>query len=69
MSTTKNTSYTTVAKLIEAFKEAGVIKETDKKLNVLFDNWNASPLFKGNLWVEILSFTIIGEKHSVVSFK
>ena len=38
MSTTKNTSYTTVAKLIEALKDKGVIKDTDKQLNILFDN-------------------------------
>ena len=46
MSTTENTHYTSTAKLIKAFKEAGVIKGADKQLNVVFDNWNVHSSFQ-----------------------
>ena len=44
--------FTGIGKLIKELKDAGVIKETDEQLNVLFDDWGESKLlFKGNyLW-------------------
>ena len=55
-------SFTSVGKLIETLKEKGVIKETDTQLNVLFDFWAESKLYKSSWWVKILSFSIIEEK-------
>ena len=41
--------FTEIEKLIKELKDAGVIKETDEQLNVLFDDWGESKLlFKGN---------------------
>ena len=61
--------FTGVGKLIEALKEKDVIKETDKQLNILFDNWCESTVYKSNWWVEILTFSIIGETTRSLSFK
>ena len=62
-------SFISVGKLIETLKEKGVIKETDTQLNVLFDNWAESKIYKSNWWVKILSFSIIGEKTEPGSVK
>ena len=62
-------SFTTVGKLIEALKEKGVIKETDTQLNVLFDCWGESKMYRHNWWVKILSFSIIEEKTGPGSVK
>ena len=62
-------SFTTVGKLIETLKEKGVIKETDTQLNVLFDDWGESKIYKSNWWVKILSFSIIEEKTGPGSVK
>ena len=62
-------SFTTVGKLIETLKEKGVIKETDTQLNVIFDDWAESKIYKSNWWVKILSFSIIEEKTEPGSVK
>ena len=62
-------SFTSVGKLIETLKEKGVIKETDTQLNVLFDDWAESKIYKSNWWVKILSFSIIEEKTEPGSVK
>ena len=48
-------SFTGIGKLIDELKKAGVIGETDKQLNVLFDDWGESSVYKGNKYYFFIS--------------
>ena len=62
-------SYISINKLIESFKSNGLIKDDDKQLNIFFDNWNKSTVYKNTYSIRVLSFVVIGENARKISFK
>ena len=62
-------SYISINKLLEAFKNNGLIKDDDKQLNIFFDNWNESNLYKNNYSIRVLSFVVNDGKSRKISFK
>lgn len=73
-------NFINIGTLIDQLREHELLKEDDKQLNVFFDNWAESLLFRANWWVEILSFSVIdannktrtlsfAEFHDAVPFK
>ena len=66
---TSQSSYISINKLIESFKSNGLIKDDDKQLNIFFDNWNESTVYKNTYSIRVLSFVVIGENARKISFK
>ena len=62
-------SYISINKLIETFEINGLIKDDDKQLNIYFDNWNESNIYKNTYSIRVLSFVVIGENARKISFK
>ena len=66
---TSQSSYISINKLIETFKNNELIKDDDKQLNIFFDNWNESNIYKNTYSIRVLSFVVNDGKSRKISFK